>query len=389
MIIDEKRLRRQEEVIVKWSKNKYVGTFIGVTGCGKSYIAILSINFILSKKEDASVIVVVPTITLQEQWLSLLEKHNLPNVKVYVINTASKTQLTCDYLIVDELHTAGSNFFINLFETIKYKLFLGLTATIERSDGRHSLLLEKAPVFDEISLQEALTEGYISDYKVYNIPVEFTRSERVKYLKIMSAYKYYEFLLGGNLMAWENSKSILSEDLDKVDKVKRKNALLFLKLVNDRKQLLNTSLSKLDLAKKILDVFPDRKAILFCESIDFANVINKNIKNSLVYHSKLKKKEKLEIMKKYENTDSIMISCKALDAGLDIEGVNLGICLAGSSKILQGTQRLGRSIRRNKNNTIAYYFNIYVKDTQEEKWLNSRCYNMPNVYWIDYISQIN
>ena len=82
-----------------------------------------------------------------------------------------------------------------------------------------------------------------------------------------------------------------------------------------------------------------------------------------------------------------MVSCKALDAGVDISGVNLGICCAGTSKQLQSIQRLGRSIRKN-GNSIALYFNLYIEGTQEEKWLKSRCYNIPNVYWLTSLNEI-
>lgn len=389
MVINEKRLERQKEVIVKWIKNNYIGILIAVTGVGKSYIGILSIKYVLERRPNAKIIVVVPTLYLQNQWLNLLKENKLPNVEVLVINTASKTVIECDYLLVDEIHTAGSNFFINLFDTIKYKAFLGLTATLERSDGRHKLLLEKAPIIDCIDLEEALKEGYISNYKIYNLPVKLSPNELLTYNKIQKSYLYYEHLLGGKFNAWQEANIRLkSKDYTTEE---RREALMFLKLVNQRKSALHDSKSKLILTKEILDKYPDRKSIIFCESIRFAQHIDDLLKKqSVIYHSKLTLKEKKEAIKRFTDNrtaSNVMVSCKALDAGVDISGVNLGICCAGTSKILQSTQRLGRSIRKNADN-IALYFNLYIEGTQEEKWLKSRCYNIPNVEWVTSLNEI-
>ena len=250
MIIDEKKLERQKEVIIKWIKNGYIGILQSVTGFGKTYVAILSIKHILEKRSNAKIIVVVPTLYLKNQWLNLLKEHKLPLIEVLVINTASKTVIECDYLIVDEIHTAGSNFFINLFDTIKYKAFLGLTATLERSDGRHNLLLEKAPVIDCIDLEEALREGYISNYKIYNLPVKLSPDELLNYNKIQKSYLYYEHLLGGKFDAWQEANTRLKSKVYTTEE--KREALMFLKLVNQRKSALHDSKSKLTLTKKIL-----------------------------------------------------------------------------------------------------------------------------------------
>lgn len=390
MIIDEKRLERQREVIRKWIKSGYVGTFIGVTGVGKSYIAILAMQFVLSKRPNAKVIVVVPTVYLQNQWQELLQSNKLGNVDVLVINTAAKTTVDCDFLVVDELHTAGSQFFSNLFNTINYKAFLGLTATIERSDGNHKLLLEKAPIFDEIGLEEALKEGYVSDYMIFNLPVALSPKESADFSKIQKSYGYYEHLLGGRFVAWQEANDRLKDKL--ADKEHKKEALMFLRLVNKRKDCLHNAISKLSITKNILDMFPERKAIIFCESIDYAQKIDGMLnKQSVLYHSKLTTKEKKEAIRQFSDNrfkSNVMVSCRALDAGVDISGVNLGICCAGTSKQLQSIQRLGRALRKNKLGTIAYYFNLYIPETQEEKWLRSRCYDIPNVHWIDNLDEV-
>jgi len=167
---------------------------------------------------------------------------------------------------------------------------------------------------------------------------------------------------------------------------------MFLRLVNQRKSILHNAHNKIKITKEILELFPDRKSIVFCENIIFANQLDNILGNtSVIYHSNLTTKQKKEAIANFKDNrtkSKTIISCRGLDAGVDITGLNLGICAAGSSKTLQSIQRLGRSIRLNKDNTIAYYFNLYIKDTQEEKWLDSRCYNIPNVEWITSLKEI-
>jgi len=223
---------------------------------------------------------------------------------------------------------------------------------------------------------------------IYNIPVELTPKEIAIYKKTQNSYLYYEHILGGKFSAWQESANRLKKDSE-YNQDQKKEAMGFLRAINKRKSILHNAINKIELTKTILDKYPDRKSIIFCESILFAEKIDTLLdKQSVIYHSKMTVKQKKEAINNFKDNTfkcNVLTSVRALDAGVDISGVNLGICAAGSSKSLQSIQRLGRSVRINVNGTIAYYFNLYVKNTQEEKWLKSRCYNIPNVEWIDYL----
>ena len=66
-----------------------------------------------------------------------LQKHKVGVAQVYVINTAVKLEMTTDFLILDEIHRYAADTFRLVFEQIKYKHIMGLTATLEREDGLH------------------------------------------------------------------------------------------------------------------------------------------------------------------------------------------------------------------------------------------------------------
>lgn len=94
---------RQEQCIRNWLKAKGVGTIVATTGMGKTRCALLSIKLLLSKYQNLNVLVVVPTITLKEQWINELDKWGFSlNCNVEVINTVITRNYECDMLIIDE-----------------------------------------------------------------------------------------------------------------------------------------------------------------------------------------------------------------------------------------------------------------------------------------------
>lgn len=85
---------------------------------------------------------------------------------------ASNKQYTCDMLVLDECHRISAEKLSNVFKVVKFKLILGLTATFERLDGRHAILAKYAPVCDEIPIEVASLNGWVSKYKDYIVVLE-------------------------------------------------------------------------------------------------------------------------------------------------------------------------------------------------------------------------
>ena len=87
-----------------WLKNKGKGCVEGCTGYGKTRIGLNAIETVRKRYPELSVIVVVPTDVLRNQWLEQLDERGLGwNCKVEIINTASKTIDQCDLLILDDI----------------------------------------------------------------------------------------------------------------------------------------------------------------------------------------------------------------------------------------------------------------------------------------------
>ena len=96
------RTDRQKVCAKNWLKNKGKGTLVACTGFGKTRVALILIKALLAKHPKTKVLVVVPTETLKNQWISLLDQWGFGlNCDVQIINTVIKNKYYCDLLIID------------------------------------------------------------------------------------------------------------------------------------------------------------------------------------------------------------------------------------------------------------------------------------------------
>jgi superfamily II DNA or RNA helicase len=175
------RDERQAECIKKWFDSKGKGTLECCTGFGKSRCALIIINKLLKRYPQMRIWIVVPTELLKKQWEKHVENFSLQlNVEVLIINSAAKNGGQCDFLIIDEIHTAGANLLFNVFQSVKYKLILGLTATFERLDERHKLIAKYCPIVDTVTLQEAQLNGWVATYKEYLVLIDVADSRYLR-----------------------------------------------------------------------------------------------------------------------------------------------------------------------------------------------------------------
>ena len=79
-----------------------------------------------------------------------------------------------------------------------------------------------------------------------------------------------------------------------------------------------------------------------------------------------------------------MCSTKALNQGFDVPDADMGIICGLTSKSLTMIQRVGRLLRFQENK-VGKIIVLYVKNTQEEKWLKSAVKGLTNVNWVDKI----
>lgn len=323
------------------------GTVQAVTGFGKTRIGIKIINLLRRNDSTRHVIISVPTVYLKEQWESELRKYNVQlNTEVIVVNSIIKRRIKCSLLIIDEIHRFGADTFSNIFEVVQYSFILGLTATMRRLDGKHRLLIEKCPIVDVITLEEARKNKWIAPYNEYNLGIEMSDSERERYretalkfqkmfdkfnndfetMKACSSLKIFvnqtsvgleykdpkavrlarSYGWTGNsaLRAYRITQENLSKPRGQKENVWGGNvmhpyhpdklcgfAVNGMRLMREVKEFIYGLPSKIDAAIETCNAFSTYKTITFAEIIDTAEEIARRLGDkAVVYHSKIKAK---------------------------------------------------------------------------------------------------
>ena len=66
---------------------------------------------------DLTVLILVPTTALKNQWIEKLVENNITgNISVQVMMGASQREAKCDLLIIDEFHRAAAEIISNIFK---------------------------------------------------------------------------------------------------------------------------------------------------------------------------------------------------------------------------------------------------------------------------------
>lgn len=334
---DEKQL----ECVKAWVNTKGRASVIASTGFGKTRIAIMAMKLLLNKKPDLRVIVVVPTEPLQIQWTGLLKKiDGLKHCEVLIINSAVKKPRNCDFLIVDEIHGTAADQWIEVFKTISYTFVMGLTGTINRLDGKETLLFKYAPICIEVPLSECIANGWVSDYVEYKVMIDVDLSEYRHYTeRFMHFFAQFDFdfklaqaCLKKGYKAKQHAHKLGVSESEVIGK-----AVQFQRYMSLRTSFVAEHPKKIEIANRIIKARPSAKGVSFSTK---KNVVESLI-NGVFYHSGISKAKRAKIMQEFcDQEKGFLHTAKAVDLGADIPGVNLGILVCNFSSEIQKKQRL-------------------------------------------------
>ena len=373
------RDERQHESVTKWLKAKGHASIVACTGLGKTFIAIKAIQRMRKRYPDLNVLVLVPTSALYVQWIEKLTENNvLRNTVVQVMMGASQRKYECDLLIIDECHRINSEVLSNVFNVVKYKAILGLTATFERLDGRDRILAKYAPVCDEIPIEVAMANGWVSPYKDYvvildvpdiSIYKEYNREFNEHFGFFDYKWDVVNSLVGKD--GFEKRKAYTSkickdpEEWKNVFKMVTYHAMGFWRTLKARKAFIANHPEKIRVAQKIIKARNDKKIITFCSSVKVAE----SFKNGYIFTGKDgKRKNKMTLEEFSKETAGILHTCKLAEEGISIGDLSVGIMLGVNSSKTKQVQTLGRILRLAEGKQ-AEFFTLVIRDTVETEWM--------------------
>ena len=299
-------------------------------------------------------------------------------------------------LVIDEIHRTGADEFSKVFQKVKYKLILGLTATIERLDGKHYLIQKYCPVADEVSTIECLVNGWISQYKEYQVlidvdNIDYYKSLHTEWLKHFEFFQF-DFGLAMSMVrkgeGWKNKLKYRDELYKGNDENMKKQVLQsinyhsaeFMRTMTARKSFIYNHPRKVEVARKIIEAKQGSKIITFSNSVEIAESIEGG---QNVYTGKTSKKKGRGMLEDFITGNiTTLHSCKKLDEGFDCPDASVAIILGFDSSETKSTQRRGRVVRKFEDK-VAEIFYIVLNNTQETKWFKDSHSKTDNYITID------
>ena len=420
----------QKDCLDIWFHNQGKGVVNVVTGAGKTILAlgaIARLEYVLLAEQAPAlkIKIVVPKVFLANQWVKNLQDYlavpkkdigvysgihkDPPSRKymIYVVNSARTTlsqhiqndyrQGSSIFLIADECHHYSSPENSRIFKFISqipiqypdqkqvpYYYALGLSATPETVNFNETLLPALGPVIYKYGFVEALNANIISSFAIFNLKLTFTRDEEYQYLDLSEQLGHSmkiltnrcPFLKSLNRLRYFASLEHLaqsSED-DNIGALARSVLIL----ANKRKDLVYRAESRISCVNNLVMQLPrSSKILIFCERIVGANTIYEQLQYLFPgqvgrYHSEMDEWSRKEILRNYHDGQiRILVSCRALDEGLNVPSTDIGIIASSTSSTRQRIQRLGRILRRSGIKHTAKLYYLYIGSSNEEKDLLS------------------
>lgn len=372
------RTERQEQGVQRWVDNKLCGTLNWATGVGKTRGGLMAISRFLKKNPTKSVIIVVPSEPIQRQWNQELIDWNLfQQCSVKTMSDTSVNKYSCTLLVIDEIHKVGAPTLLNIFKNVQYTIILGLTATFERLDGKDEIISKKCPIVDTISVEEAIENKWLADYREYEVLIE---PEDIDVYKEVNkefyehfSYFNYDFNLAMKCatdwrrrseLAKERCREDQSEDFKTVNKQILVHAMGFSRTLQARKKYIYNHPKKIELTNLILENRQDKKCITFSATVAMAE----KIKYGAVYSGKDSvKKGRMNLQEFVQQDGGVLNTVMKLNEGFNCPDISVSVILGFNSSSTTKKQRVGRVIRQ-KEDKVAEVFTLVLKGTVEEEW---------------------
>ncbi|GEA77564.1 DNA-repair protein [Latilactobacillus sakei] len=397
-----------QKVAAEMWMEKSKGIIAFATGTGKTKTAIYAFDQLM-KKEGAKVfLITVPDKTLVEQWSKELLNYWGNLVKCYSENnqwvnqlknkidywklepdeplfivTTNQTfhgekftrqikKLNKDYVfLADECHRLGTDNLLNSLPNVERRLGLSATPSIYMSEEKTDRLFNYfGGIIAEYSLEKAIEDGKLTQYEYHPVKVRLSDDEMEKYKEL--THKIVKMLGNDD----ENSLEGLSLEAQ---------MLLF-----KRARIIYGAYDKIIKLESLLDKLKDqRNMLIYCGATSLSEgIAGDNGGNELDQSNTEASKKQIEIVNQMlkgkgilaaqytkdengnERQDRIdafksgvidtLVAIKALDEGVDIPEISIGIIMASSGNPREFIQRRGRLLRKSAGKEIAIIYDMVV-----------------------------
>jgi superfamily II DNA or RNA helicase len=351
----------QGEALSAFKRARGRGIVVLPTGAGKSHVALMAID---DRKRSA--LVVAPTLDLVRQWYDLLRTTFGVAVGVvgggeYSLHPLTVTTYDSAYLhmenfgarfglvIFDECHHLPAEAYALSAEQCLAPYRLGLTATLERADGREALLDALiGPVIYRKEIVE-LSGEYLAEYDTERVVLSLSPAERLEYDAERAVYVSFLRSAGVRMngpRGWQDFIQRASRSAAG----RRALAAYF-----RQRELALASPGKLDYLELLLHEHRRDSMLVFTQDNATAYQIARRFLVPVITHQ-TKVSERSEILARFSRGEyGVVVTSKVLNEGVDVPEANVAVVISGSGSVREHVQRLGRILRRGENKRALLY----------------------------------
>ena len=363
----------QLEAVEAWLKAKGRGIVVLPTGAGKTVVAYDAIA-----RLGVRTLVVVPTIELLRQWRSgLTERLQVPAKTVGAIGGGERTSgpitvITYDsaamkrrrldgygLLVFDEVHHLPAQSYRVIVEKAGAPWRLGLSATLERADGRHEELAGLiGPVVYQRDPEELSAQKHIAAYKERRVYVDLAPEEEMRYETLMAEWRWY--LATRRSQLWSGPGMFASL-------IRRSGfdpaARSALRAHHEARLVAMNAGAKLDAIEQLLRKHAQDKVIVFSEYVGMVERISRQLMLPAITY-RTPPVERRAILAGFRSGEiTKLVTGRVLNEGVDVPDANVAIVASGSASMREYVQRLGRVLRPKP--TEAQLYELISRRTTE------------------------
>ncbi len=364
----------QIEALAAWKLAGRQGVVVLPTAAGKTYLAQMAMQ-----ATPRTTLIVVPTLDLMHQWYAHLLAA-FPDAEVGLLGGGSRDKtpiLVSTYdsaaihaeslgnqyalIIFDECHHLPTDFNRVIAEYAIAPYRLGLSATPERTDGKHADL--NVLIGREVYRKRAedLAGKALAEHEIVQIKVKLSQLERGKYNRLMQIRN--DFLKSakislGSIQGWQKFVQASARS-----QAGRRAMLAH----REAKEIALGTDGKIRVLADLLGKhYPERILIFTADNATVYRISQEFLIPAITHQSPVK--ERHEILTKFrEGKYKILVASHVLNEGVDVPAARVAIILSGTGSAREYIQRLGRVLRKgNDKNKQAILYEVIAENTSEE-----------------------
>jgi superfamily II DNA or RNA helicase len=349
----------QKKAFKMWSVDgNSKGTIVMPTGTGKTFLAIYCICYL-----KLPTLCVTPTLALVDQWIQKLKSFfeevgewtgRAKILKPITVATYDSASISAEFLgnkfaflVFDEVHHLPAENYRKIAQMSVAWNRLGLTATLEREDGLHSLIPELVGNFiHKVNIQDV--RNFIADWQIVQVNIKIPKEDFIKYSTLMKKYRDFCVSLGLNPGEKETFLRVLR--LSFKDPLAREA----ISSLREAKKLAMNYDGKINLVRQILKKHKGERILIFTDSQQMAYKISETFLIPAIT-SEISTEERNFYLKAFsEGKITALVSAHVLDEGIDVPEASVAVIVSGSGSPREFIQRLGRILRPSKPKALMY-----------------------------------